>query len=224
LTADAPFLAPTPIIAPVIVCVVLTGMPKWVAPNNVNAPAVSAQNPSKGFTLVIYCPMVLTILQPPKRVPSAIADWHDRIIHSAIGSFLVVNPETIKASQIIPIDFCASFPPCPRLNVEEEIICSFLNILLMVEGDALLNRKTTNVEIANDITIPSIGAIKMNAIILINPGKIIVLIPECVTAAPTNPPTRVWEELDGSPIHHVIRFQVIAATRAEAITVILSTS
>lgn len=53
-TAETPFLAPAPIIAPVIVCVVLTGIPKCVAPNSVRAPAVSAQNPSKGFSLVIF--------------------------------------------------------------------------------------------------------------------------------------------------------------------------
>ena len=45
-TAETPFLAPTPMIAPVIVWVVLTGIPKWVAPNNVNEPAVSAAKPS----------------------------------------------------------------------------------------------------------------------------------------------------------------------------------
>lgn len=53
-TADARFVAPTPIIAPVIVCVVLTGIPKCVAINKVTAPAVSAQNPSKGLSLVIF--------------------------------------------------------------------------------------------------------------------------------------------------------------------------
>ena len=34
----------------------------------------------------------------------------------AIGSVFVAKPETISATQIIPIDFCASLPPCPRLN------------------------------------------------------------------------------------------------------------
>jgi len=53
-TAEAPFVAPTPMIAPVMVCVVLTGMPKCVAKNKVSAPAVSAQKPSKGLSLVIF--------------------------------------------------------------------------------------------------------------------------------------------------------------------------
>ena len=53
-TADTPFLAPAPIIAPVITCVVLTGIPKCVAPKRVMAPADSAQNPSNGLSFVIF--------------------------------------------------------------------------------------------------------------------------------------------------------------------------
>lgn len=48
--------------------------------------------------------------------------------------------------------------------------------------------------------------------------------PELATAAPTRPPTRVWEELEGRPSHQVTRFQAMAATKAEAITVRFITS
>ena len=41
-------VAPTPMIAPVMVWVVDTGMPKKVAMNRVAAPAVSAQEPPMG--------------------------------------------------------------------------------------------------------------------------------------------------------------------------------
>src|SRR5215831_4998696 len=58
LTADRRVVEPTPAIAPVIVCVVDTGMPKYVAPNNVIDPAVSAQNPPTGLSLVIFEPIV----------------------------------------------------------------------------------------------------------------------------------------------------------------------
>jgi hypothetical protein len=68
------------------------------------------------------------------------------------------------------------------------------------------------------------GAIKMKRTIFMSPGKMIEVIPECAIAAPTNPPTRVWEELEGSPHHHVKRFQVIAAISAADITVIFNTS
>jgi len=50
-TADTRLVSPTPIIDPVMVCVVDTGIPKWSVMNKVTAPAVSALTPSKAFTL-----------------------------------------------------------------------------------------------------------------------------------------------------------------------------
>src|SRR5512136_62999 len=71
-TADMRLAAPTPEIAPVMTWVVLTGMPRLVERKMLVAAAVSAQKPSIGLNLVIFCPMVLTILQPPLNVPRAI--------------------------------------------------------------------------------------------------------------------------------------------------------
>ena len=71
-TALSRFVAPTPIIEPVIVCVVETGIPKLDTVNKVNAPAVSAHTPSSGVTLVIFEPMVFTIFHPPIKVPKPI--------------------------------------------------------------------------------------------------------------------------------------------------------
>ncbi|MCY1549093.1 hypothetical protein D9M68_852470 [compost metagenome] len=72
-TADRRLVAPTPMIEPVMVCVVLTGIFSISVINRVNAPAVSAATPSKGVTLVILVPIVLMIFQPPLIVPKAIA-------------------------------------------------------------------------------------------------------------------------------------------------------
>src|ERR1700741_456148 len=72
-TADSRLVAPTPIMAPVIVWVVLTGMPANAVANSVMAPAVSAQKPPTGLSFVMREPMVCTILHPPKYVPRAIA-------------------------------------------------------------------------------------------------------------------------------------------------------
>ena len=36
--------------------------------------------------------------------------------------------------------------------------------------------------------------------------------PSATKTAPTIPPIRAWDELDGSPKYHVIRFQAIAPT------------
>ena len=72
-TADTRFVNPTPIMAPVIVCVVLTGIPNASVPKSRIAPAVSAAVPSKGVSFVILLPIVFTIRQPPMRVPIPIA-------------------------------------------------------------------------------------------------------------------------------------------------------
>ena len=60
-------------IAPVIVCVVETGIPKCVAMNSVIDPAASAANPPTGFNFVMRWPIVLTMRQPPNIVPIPIA-------------------------------------------------------------------------------------------------------------------------------------------------------
>src|SRR5690348_93501 len=68
-TALSRLVAPTPMMEPVMVWVVLTGMPRASVMNRVMAPAVSALTPSKAVTLVIRLPMVLTMRQPPSMVP-----------------------------------------------------------------------------------------------------------------------------------------------------------
>src|SRR5207302_7817333 len=55
--------APTPTIAPVIVWVVLTGIPKCAVPTKVSAPAVSAAKPPKGVSFVMRWPIVLMMRQ-----------------------------------------------------------------------------------------------------------------------------------------------------------------
>ncbi len=75
-TDDRRLVAPTPMMAPVMVWVVLTGIPPKAVPSKVMAPAVSAQNPPTGLSLVIFCPIVFTILQPPTSFPGR--SRHDR--------------------------------------------------------------------------------------------------------------------------------------------------
>ncbi len=58
--------------APVMVWVVLTGIPPREAPMMEKAAAVSAQNPPMGCNFVIFVPIVLTMRQPPIMVPIAI--------------------------------------------------------------------------------------------------------------------------------------------------------
>ena len=72
-TALSRFSEPTPTIAPVMVCVVLTGTPPKMVSTRVHAAPVSAQKPSTGRSLMIRWPIVLTMRQPPHNVPRPIA-------------------------------------------------------------------------------------------------------------------------------------------------------
>ena len=72
-TADTRFGAPTPMMLDEITCVVLTGAFSYVATRIETAAAVSAANPLIGRSLMIRCPIVFMIRQPPAAVPRAIA-------------------------------------------------------------------------------------------------------------------------------------------------------
>ncbi|MNJ52065.1 hypothetical protein D3C77_473840 [compost metagenome] len=72
-TAENRFAEPTPKIADVIACVVLTGKWNSVAPKITEAADKSAAKPLTGSILNIFVPIVLIIFQPPTDVPSAIA-------------------------------------------------------------------------------------------------------------------------------------------------------
>src|SRR6266566_2822160 len=109
-TADSLRVAPTPIMAPVIVWVVETGMPASVAPKRVIAPAVSAQKPPTGFSFVIFEPIVCTIRQPPESVPNAIAPCAESTTHKGISGDeppgpAASNPPDTSTAVIIPIVF-----------------------------------------------------------------------------------------------------------------------
>ena len=83
-TALMRLMDPTPIIDPVMVWVVLTGMPKADDANKVTAAPDSAQNPSTGLSLATFWPMVFTMRQPPSIVPNAIEAWHIITIQKGI--------------------------------------------------------------------------------------------------------------------------------------------
>ena len=135
-TADIRRAAPTPTIAPVMVCVVETGMPCAEAKKSVAAAALSAATPPDGCSLVSLNPIVFTIRHPPKRVPRAIAVCADRTTHSGTsasgGRFLTA----MRTARMIPIVFWASLPPCPRLKRRPmradrgEIPCSVVDVLV----------------------------------------------------------------------------------------------
>ena len=131
-TAEKRLVVPTPIMAPAIVWVVLTGIPIAVALKSVMAPAVSALKPPMGFKWVSFTPMVLIIFIPPERVPKAMTDKASNCTQK--GTLISVYGYRYSCTKcmfrvvynnmaIIPIVFCASFPPCPILKQAEESNC-----------------------------------------------------------------------------------------------------
>src|SRR5258708_2009901 len=168
-TADNLLVAPTPMIEPVIVWVVLTGMPNLSDRNKVRAPAVSALTPSSGVTFVILVPMVFTIFHPPLIVPRAIA------VKLATGTHIWVSINCLKdkscpldfsyqimAAPMIPITFWASLLPCPRLSRAEDTSCNRRNQLSARYGLARRQILIMRMEIKKPMTIPIKGARKIN--------------------------------------------------------------
>jgi hypothetical protein len=78
-TAESLFEAPTPIMAVLMVCVVLRGMPKREASSIQQAAAVSAEKPLGGSSLTIRSPIVRIMRQPPMEVPTPIIRLQTRI-------------------------------------------------------------------------------------------------------------------------------------------------
>ena len=74
-TAERRRVAPTPTIAPVMVCVVLTGMPKWAVASSVSAPADSAAKPPKASYLAsrAFYPLTMPLTVGPGSISVAIA-------------------------------------------------------------------------------------------------------------------------------------------------------
>lgn len=99
LTAESLRVVPAPMMAPVIVWVVETGMPAHVAPNRVIAPAVSAEKPPTGWSFVILAPIVWTMRQPPESVPRAMAACAVSTTHSGVAWLfrgLLIAPEICR--------------------------------------------------------------------------------------------------------------------------------
>src|SRR5579859_5325616 len=125
-TAERRRVAPTPTMAPVMVWVVLTGMPKTAFAMIVSPPAVSAANPPNGVSLVMRWPMVLMMRQPPAIVPPAMARQQQTITQSGTANDFSRPPET-SAVVISPMPFCESFVPWPRLKSAAESNCKRRN-------------------------------------------------------------------------------------------------
>src|SRR3546814_7283824 len=73
---------------------------------------------------------------------------------------------------------------------------------------------TTSIRIEPS-TKPSSGEITMNATIFSRPPQIGAWMPPLQMPAPTRPPIKACDELDGRPKYQVMRFQAMAPSRSE---------
>src|SRR5437764_5044167 len=123
LTAEMRWVVPTPTMAPVIVCVVDTGMPAWAVKNRVAAAAASALMPPTGWSFVIRAPMVWTIRHPPNAVPRAMATSAEILTHHGTPAVAGRWCSAMSRARTTPMVFCASLVPWPRLNAADDSSC-----------------------------------------------------------------------------------------------------
>src|SRR4051812_48051 len=204
--------------APVMVCVVDTGTPRKVAANSVAAPPVSAQNPCIGVNLVIRKPMVRTILQPPINVPSAIAAWHASTTQNGTENCAPRWPCEYSSTAMMPMVFCASLPPCPSEYSEAETNCRMRNARSTANGVERIDNQETIATSTSANKNPTSGDSTMATKALVSPPQTAAESPPLAIPAPTNPPIRACELLEGMPRAQVTRFQTMAPIRAAKIT------
>src|SRR3979411_967205 len=204
--------------APVMVCVVETGTPSQVAMNSVAAPPVSAQNPCIGVSRVIRNPMVRTIRQPPIRVPNAIAAWHASTTQNGTENSLPRCPCEYSSTAMMPMVFCASFPPCPSEYSEAETNCRIRKARSTANGVERTEAQDTIATSTSASKNPINGDSTMAINVFESPLQTAADIPALAIPPPTRPPIKACELLEGMPRPQVIRFQTIAPTRAANIT------
>src|SRR6266849_10249675 len=219
-TAEARRAAPTPTMAPVMVWVVETGTPSQVAMNSVAAPPVSAQNPCIGVSLVMRNPMVRTIRQPPIKVPSAIAAWHDSTTQNGTENSAPRCPCEYNSTAMMPMVFWASLPPWPSEYNDADTNCRIRKARSTANGvertDAHETIATSTIASKN----PTNGDSTIATNVFDSPLQTATEIPPLAIPAPTSPPIRACELEDGIPNPQVIRFQTMAPIKAAKITLV----
>ena len=100
---------------------------------------------------------------------------------------------------MMPMVFCASLPPWPRLYSEAESNCKRRNHRSTLDGGVRKKSQDTATINSEPRIKPSNGEIRMNATVLSKPLATSDPVPDLATAAPTKPPISACDELDGMP-------------------------
>jgi hypothetical protein len=124
---------------------------------------------------------------------------------------------------MIPMVFCASLPPWPRLNAAAETSWSRRNRWSTLRGVESLSSQMSPTISPNARTIPSSGDTTMKTAVFSKLDPSTTLQPALATPAPITPPISACDDEVGSPSHQVVRFQAIAPTRPANTTASLTT-
>ena len=166
--------------------------------NNVIAPPVSAQNPPTGLSLVILIPIVFTMRQPPNKVPSAIATWQAMTTQNGTLKVSPLIPAANSSMAMMPIVFCASLPPWPRLYRDAETNCRRRNQRSTRFGAVRKSMCATTIMNSMPSMKPSIGESTIARLMVRNPFPTSPMIPPLATAAPAKPPISACDDDDGN--------------------------
>lgn len=99
----------------------------------------------------------------------------------------------------MPIVFCASLPPWPRLYRPADSSCSRRKRRSTLLGAVRKYSHDTPSMNSEPRMKPSSGEMKMNATVFNSPSMFSELQPDFASAAPTRPPISACDELDGIP-------------------------
>src|SRR5688572_5976673 len=124
---------------------------------------------------------------------------------------------------MMPIVFCASLPPWPRLYAAAETSWSRRNHRSTRPGEKLRKIHSVATISTNPSDIPSNGARTMKMSVFVQPEAMMAPQPALATAAPAYPPIKACDELVGNPKYQVTRSQTIAPTRPAKITAKVTT-
>ena len=210
-TAAARRAAPTPTIAPVIVCVVETGTPSPVARNSVIAPPVSAQKPWIGFRCVMRDPIVCTIRQPPSSVPSAIAAWQlehhpERDVELAAQHALRIEQHGDDAHRLLRVVAAVS-ERIHRRREELQDAEPAIDRIGRPSSTGPVDDHHQELRQHEPEQRRQHDAERRHAR---GPLETTAAMPALAMPAPASPPISAWLLLDGMPSPHVMTFQTIA--------------
>jgi len=124
---------------------------------------------------------------------------------------------------MIPMVFCASLPPWPRLNAAAERSWSRRNRCSTLRGVDPLNSHISPSISTNAKNIPSSGDTTMKITVFSKLGAFTTLQPALAMPAPTTPPISACDDEVGRPSHQVVKFQAMAPTKPPNTTASLTT-